>query len=238
MKKFAHDGPAMIYRATLLRRPGWTETALERFLPQCDKSVPNPHYKSGPPSSLYLLSRIEEIERTPEFQEWLKEAQPRKARASAAAPKATATKRQKMLDWIDALTVDIKPRPLDQIREQAVQNHAIRAWERGRETSYQDAPQEFLDRITVNFLRHCTTAYERLLDETWGKVGAENAYGLIRARVLAAIADAYPELQSECERQVKKMGDRAAELVYHAKLKSFLGNVQDRQQQLFEGVSQ
>lgn len=61
---------------------------------------------------------------------------------------------------------------------------------------------EFLERITVNYLRHELSSYENHLTRVAGQVGAEDAYWRIKEKVLDAIAGAYPHLAAECCRQM------------------------------------
>lgn len=55
-------------------------------------------------------------------------------------------------------------------------------------------------RILVNYLRHAATPYERLLREY-----PRAAYGALKRRTLDAIADAYPYLREECDRQSEEI---------------------------------
>lgn len=64
----------------------------------------------------------------------------------------------------------------------------------------------FLDRITVNYLRHELSHYEVELTRIFGKVGKEEAYVHLNSKVYAAIAALYPKLASECERQAERKG--------------------------------
>ena len=66
---------------------------------------------------------------------------------------------------------------------------------------------DFLDRITVNFLRHCWTKYENELAEIAGKVGAPEAYVTIKQMVLDEITEQYPWLAAECDRQLSRLYD-------------------------------
>ena len=52
-------------------------------------------------------------------------------------------------------------------------------------------------RVLVNHLRHAATPYERLLREY------PRAHGVLKRRTLDAIADAYPYLREECDRQAE-----------------------------------
>ncbi len=64
-----------------------------------------------------------------------------------------------------------------------------------------DSDPDFLERIQVNFLRHELTNYDWHLGQLKGYTGVEEARGRVRERVLDAIAEAYPDLASECSRQ-------------------------------------
>ena len=54
-------------------------------------------------------------------------------------------------------------------------------------------------RVLVNHLRHAATPYERLLREY------PRAHGVLKRRTLDAIADAYPYLREECDRQAEEI---------------------------------
>jgi hypothetical protein len=56
------------FTKTELRKRGWTETLIDRFLPEPDEERVNPHYKSGPPMSLYLQDRVLKKEKNKTFQ--------------------------------------------------------------------------------------------------------------------------------------------------------------------------
>lgn len=58
----------MVYRTTVRKR-GWTEHAIDKYLGEPDKFAVNPHYSSGPKSKLYLLYRVEELEKRVNFRE-------------------------------------------------------------------------------------------------------------------------------------------------------------------------
>ena len=60
MKK---DKEKHIYKSTLKER-GWTDKLIKQFLPEPDKTVPNPHYSSKSTASLYKLSKVEQLELT------------------------------------------------------------------------------------------------------------------------------------------------------------------------------
>lgn len=55
----------------MLKDRGWTETLIRRFLSYPDKEEPNPVNKRGATMKLYLISRVRNIENSPEFEEAL-----------------------------------------------------------------------------------------------------------------------------------------------------------------------
>jgi len=59
-----------------------------------------------------------------------------------------------------------------------------------------------LRRITVNHLRHNLSDYDRRLDDLFGKVGKSEAYIILNRKIYTSIADTYPDLAEECERQM------------------------------------
>lgn len=56
--------------------------------------------------------------------------------------------------------------------------------------------REFLNRITVNYLRHECTDYDYELSEIAGKVGVQDAHDILKERVNEAIYEAYPTLKN------------------------------------------
>ena len=63
------------------------------------------------------------------------------------------------------------------------------------------APKATLHRITVNFLRHAVGNYDDEIANLFGKTGKQQAYLLLKNRILEKIAQCYPFLQEECQRQ-------------------------------------
>ncbi|WP_026534076.1 hypothetical protein [Arthrobacter sp. H14] len=73
-----------------------------------------------------------------------------------------------------------------------------------------------LDRITVNFIRHTRTVYDKsLLRSQFSSNDLRDHYNReLKIKCLAVIAEAFPDLNSECERQrllVSKSFEEAAE---------------------------
>jgi hypothetical protein len=62
------SGPALSRSG--LRRRGWTDAAIDRFLGFHDFEADNPHFAGGAPAKMYTLSRIEEAEKAEQFRAW------------------------------------------------------------------------------------------------------------------------------------------------------------------------
>jgi hypothetical protein len=185
------DSKKYIYRSTLLKREGWSDKAVKLFLPNHDKEVVNPYYKSSPPSKLYELSKVELAEETNEFKFFVDKNKSRKLGAS----KATETKREKILKYISEIIITVPDIEKSQLLKDSV-NH-YNNWKSNKNyDSYDrlatiDSDEHFLKRITTNYLRHNLTSYEKELDRIFGKVGTNEAYTILKERINAAIVEKY-----------------------------------------------
>lgn len=206
-------GQDYLTKAAIKKERGWTDTAIKKFLGDPDKLGSNP-YSSKTPSHLYLLSRVKKAERTKQFKEW--KAASVKRRASAR--KAAHTRKEKTLAKVRSRLGEIQLHPrarglsTKKLRKLAVASYEDleleRNWDEPR-TVDSDAPQEFIQRIEVNFLRHEATMYDAELEEYAGSTGVREAVDMVRERVYEVIANEYPFLKKECERQLAER--RAAE---------------------------
>lgn len=179
---------------------GWTESLIARFLGEADATRKNPRYKSAAPMQLYLLSRVEATEETTEF----KEAMEKSAIRKTGAKKAVESKRKTTLDWASSFPPPrIKAIDRKKLIKIAI-DHYNELWaSREDYDKYAsiDSPEDFLNRITVNFIRHELTSYENRLSQTYRKIGKQEAVLHIKCTILDAIANVYPWLASECENQ-------------------------------------
>jgi hypothetical protein len=65
-----------------LKRRGWTDALIKRFMPTSDGTQPNPNYPSAAhPVKLYKLARVEKIESSSEFADHKRKADLRKLSA-------------------------------------------------------------------------------------------------------------------------------------------------------------
>ena len=180
--------PIHVGRPTLKSR-GWTDGLINRFLLEPDETAVNPHYKSGPPRKLYLLKRVEKVERSKKFIAAKEEA----AKRQASSAVGVETKRRKMEQYLETVVIEVPFIKRVELRRLALEHwNAIRDydWEAGESPTW-------LDKITVNYLRHQLTRYEEELDAIAGKVALRDAYLTLSQKVFDAISDAYPDLEAE-----------------------------------------
>ncbi len=197
-----------------LKSRGWTGTLVRDLLAVPDATRCNPHFKSAAPIRLYSQTRVIDVEQS---EAWSALAQRASVRRNAAE-KATQTKRERLLKYVDALSIHVSVIPVGEAIQSACENFndiksAIAPGRRNsefREATLESDPL-FLQRITFNYLRHGLTRYDQELGHLFGKVGVRTAYSILNQKVFAAIAAAYPELAEECRRQeVRKLEEAGA----------------------------
>ena len=168
------DGADYIYASTVKSRYGLNDAWIKRLGPP-DKQVVNLHYPSGPPASLYRVARVEEFldANGAEFASYLV----RRSIRSAAMTAVAESKRREMLDWAESVEIQHFPWPDDLCG--ACERHLEALWRCGMASGVPDVTP----RRILNMLRHAFTNYEHLLAQTDGKVGAGEAYGIIKRRI-------------------------------------------------------
>jgi hypothetical protein len=164
-----------------LKKRGWTHVAIERFLPEPERTVINPYHRSGPPIRHWLRSTVDAVERTEEFPQWRAGSVHRKETAA----KAVQTKLEQLLNYVDSLTVRLPIMDEKVLNSKATQSAQQEAAIRG----YDGSPSP--ERAAVNYLRHECSNYEYELQQIAGKCGISEAMALLRGKIYAAIAASY-----------------------------------------------
>ena len=158
------EKPQMISIAGLKAR-GWTQ-ALITFLGEPDVVGRNSHYAKSAPMRLYDTARVASFEVSSEFLA----AKAKAARRQCGAKTAVETKRAALMQQVLEMHVSVETRPEHWVRRAAIEAYNERHWD--GDGAAEDAPAEFLERITVNFIRH---KYDRALEEVAGRVGIASA---------------------------------------------------------------
>jgi hypothetical protein len=206
------QAPALTTVSELTGRRGWTKAAVARFLGEPDQVKPNPRYANAAPMRLYDVARIQAVEDTVEWAAWMEKSAKRSSAAQAAA-EATAEKRA-AVSQAEADSLIAQMAELDgghsmggfilPVAREWARSHYDQLWlQRFRGSGEpksvdDDAPAHFIDRITVNYLRHEHTDYDYLLNLA-GKNDIARRW--LRNHVLDQIARRFPELADECDRQ-------------------------------------
>ncbi|WP_411111055.1 hypothetical protein [Streptomyces sp. c-19] len=178
-----------------VRRRGWTDTMMRDLLGTPDLQGRDPRRWSLSPLRLYLLARVETVERTPEFAETSALAPARSAAAVAYAERRRAA----VLASIRAEPIEVPRLPGPELERRAARHRRLLG---AREGAARGTPAGALVRWQVSYLRHALARYESLLDGLYGETGRGEAERLLRRRLYEAIAAAYPALADECRRRI------------------------------------
>jgi hypothetical protein len=187
-----------------LKSRGWTDRLIELFAGNPDRVVRNPYSSQSPDMKLYLISRIEGIEQQDNFKIELEKSLVRQKRRKDVAIKTKA----KTFDWVNSL-----PKPEFESKDKSkliilACEHYNDLWSfRGKYDKIASPTDDvnFINRITVNYLRHACSDYEEYLFNSRGKVGANEARILIKLFILKSIGEFHPWLKQECNNQAKKI---------------------------------
>ena len=116
------------------------------------------------------------------------------------------TKRARLQAHLDAAEINLPMIDADALTQLACGHYNQRQYDRGNFDGWDATPASdpaFLQRISVNFLRHCLSDYDCELAAIIGKVGVREGHAEINRKAYKAIATAYPTLTTECQRQLE-----------------------------------
>jgi hypothetical protein len=180
---------------TELKKRGWTDRAIDIYLSDSDKVVRNKRYVNAPPMHLYLKSRVEGLESCPEYLRYLSQHTTKRI----GAQKGVSTKKDRLIKEVQSWAILLKPE-----RAHTITQSALLEYNRYHpdEPASHNNSIAFLNRITVNYLRHKLTNYDEKLNALFGKVGKDEAYQLLNQMIYKKISEQYPELATECKRQL------------------------------------
>ncbi|MEU2183247.1 hypothetical protein [Streptomyces thermolilacinus] len=174
-----------------LRSRGWTDGMVRDLLGQPDVQGRSPRQAAGALVRLYLLARVEAVERAREFRVC---ARAGGAAGLAGARVAAEGRRRAVLATLRAEPIRVPILPPAELERRAVRYR--------REVGGAGADDGGTARWQVGYLRNALRSYDRLLDGLFAASGRAEAERLLRHRVYAAIAQAYPWLAEECRRRM------------------------------------
>lgn len=174
----------------------WSNSLIEKHCPQCSLEKPNPQYKRGSPMQLYEVGKIRYIESTDAFKADYQKVLKRKIAARERAQR----KREEMKMYANGVQIKIPDIEKNKLIEKACCHYnSWKEWKEGgwdgewRATPSSD--ESFLKRITINYLRHECTCYDKELEKFFKKVGVHEAHDLLRERINEAIKQKYEWLR-------------------------------------------
>lgn len=167
------------------------------LLGAADRRRPNPRYRRASPMRLYGAQRVEQAEAGPEFAA----ARTKAARRSEIARQAADRRRAQTMAAVEQLAITVPVIGRKELIERACRTYNRLEASLFDESAGPGSDPAFIERITVNHIRHDLTEYDQALEDKYSLVGGDAAKAPIRERVYEAIARTYPHLAEECRRQ-------------------------------------
>lgn len=188
-------GDKNLTKSAILDRPGWSRSLIQKILGEPDERVPM--YGRSGEYCIFKEQRVLDAEASDVFLS----AQEALAKRKNAAAKAIETKKAKLIDIVNEMRISVIKLSDDKLLNEAICSYNSINSMRDFGGACLSSDQAFLQRITVNFIRHELTSYDANLAVVANKTGGEEAVMLIRKKVYKEIAKAYPDLEEECDRQ-------------------------------------
>jgi hypothetical protein len=188
-----------------LRKRGWTDSLVERFLPECQATMTNPHYKTGPRIKLYVVARVQAIEASAAFQAAAERAKPRRE----ASKRAAVTRKSRLTELIDRIAVAVPRFDWQTLIAKACKQYHVQATGPAPPTAREAEGRAVrLERLAVDYLRHVIMLNHRYVADRRGRLGVRLARTEFMRKVYDAIAETYPALKHECDRQRRDLDMR------------------------------
>ncbi|GAA1023932.1 hypothetical protein Aple_091210 [Acrocarpospora pleiomorpha] len=172
-----------------------------------DRLAPNPVFRTMAPMRLYEVERVILAEESEQFAV-LRDKAERRSRAALAVAER---RRGETVARVEGVSIVVPVVDWHALVREAVAHRnrrdEERAWQRldhvATPARVADVDELTLQRWVVNYLRHELTGYEVEVEALFGRVGRAEGMRLLRRRIYAAIASAYPTLTEECHRQLE-----------------------------------
>ncbi len=191
------------YNLTELKTRGWTLSKITLWLKEPDEIRKNPLYRTASPTKLYLKERVISLEGNKSFKDWLLKTKTSRDKLSASQKKVHEIKKEELFKYINGLEIKIEKFHKNQLYKFAVR-HYNNLWDsRNKYDKYAtvDASDDFLNRISLNMLRHENEHYELELNKMFGKTGNDDAYILLKNKINDEIFKIYPFLNQSNEQE-------------------------------------
>ena len=182
-----------------LKLGGFTEFSIKRFLKEPDKIIKDSYRKYY----LYDLKRVIEVENNEEFKVWFYKNKNKREILKQKKTEYNEKQKEINLDIVKSFKVNINLLKENVLKDRAIEHYMVR----NEFASVDTSNKSFIDRLCVNYLRHCCTSYERNLYKIFGKNGKNELYRIIKINTLNEISLKYPYLEEEVKNQLKRLDD-------------------------------
>ena len=175
----------LLKTAEILERD-WTRGLIKKFLSEPDKihkiltSVGKAH--------LYDENRVLLIEQTEEFKAAKQIAMKRRNKSI----EITEKRKNDVLAQAQALSINVRRIDIDKLTKLVVNEHNY---------GMPVTDENVLERMTVNFIRHELTEYDKNLSDQFGKIGKVEAVKIIRRNIFKEMLRIYPEFSYQIKKQ-------------------------------------
>ncbi len=151
----------------------------------------NPKYKCASPMLLWDLEEVIRVESSPRYTE-MKEAHEKRRQGALKSVDAKKRKTKEQIDFA-----------IEQINIQEIEIGLLQKLTLEYHQAFHP-DEDTLKRWMVNFVRHNLSSYDEDIYELKGRVGRHEEYLRYVEAVLDKIAEVYPDLQSEVDKQKEK----------------------------------
>jgi hypothetical protein len=114
-------------------------------------------------------------------------------RRRQSSSKSIKDRKERLLTWAEEYPIKLPNIPREKLMKDAYDSWYWYKYDDDYE--YDDevisSENDFIHRITINYVRHDLTKYEELLEEIKGKVGIGEAYECLKHRIIEAIENKY-----------------------------------------------
>lgn len=142
------DNYNYITKTKLLKR-GWTESLINKFIPEPHDTKTNSYYRSASPIKLYSIDIVISIEDSAAFKEKIKNVEKRKK----SSRKTFKTKKEKLLKQVGQIDINVPILTYNELLEKAIEHYNERQSNNVNYNMFADkkSDKSFLQRIQVNY---------------------------------------------------------------------------------------
>lgn len=174
----------------------WTKGLIKKFLGEPDVIKHNKLNRKNK-TKLYFTLDVLAIEKTDGFKKALEKLEKRRI----GLKRYTEIKRQELFDYINKLNITIPNyNSQKELYVEAIEHYNC-YWQFIREDYTKHASLEddirFLNRISMNMIRHSLDEYEPELEKLFGKIGSQEGYWMLKTKINNLILEKYPFLYYE-----------------------------------------